>query len=172
MTKIWQRFRSYHPVIQAFLLMAPVALTTGISRLIMTRPKDKIVLNSYLIEEIEKPASVINFVVWEPVMEELIYRGPIWILMLLIVLIAKHFSNSKVYKYSTWSLLILALIISSVLWAIPHIYPLTFFLYGCVLGYIILRTRSVFSLLYTIIFHMTMNSIALISLCLGFNRSL
>jgi|GEM_PF-3994197 len=170
--KIWNRFRTYHPVAQAFFLMAPVASTALIGRLLLADAKDRAMLSYYLTDEIANENTVRSFVLWEPINEEVIYRGPVWLLMLVFGVIAKKFPSGRFCKYFSLPILIVIAAISSFLWALPHIYPLTFLLYGSVLCYIILRTRSVFSLIYTMIFHMAMNALALISIWSGFNRAL
>lgn len=103
-----------------------------------------------------------------PLQEELRYRGPAFLLMIFLVYSAgvwrRLTKRKSVLEYKLFrKISIIDLAIWPVLlfynyhWAIDHAIPASTFAFGIVIGWLMLRTRSIFSLVYCITLHAGIN---------------
>ena len=80
---IKERFRQLHPTMQTIILMVPITFTVFLHDLFMNQaPELRELLRSYYRYSIYEPKEVFYLVVSAPFSEELTYRGPAYLLLL------------------------------------------------------------------------------------------
>lgn len=174
----FQRFKEYHPIFQAFFYFSLLTIPSSAISLILNFK------NQYMLEAMrtflatENP--IITFykvVIKAPVIEEITYRGPAFLILLLCGLISmiyrfcgvkEVFLDRKLFLGITFTDIIVwpTILVADYFWAIQHPYPLTVFIGGIVFGWLLMKTRNIF---YTILFHSFINAIFLITIVLGSN---
>lgn len=162
---IKEQFRQYHPAFRVLILMLPVALTIYLHDFIFGQPTGlKELLRDYYQNSLYHPKEVINFVIWAPIWEELVYRGPAYLVLLFTLLLLKKYPERKFLKTGGHALFILIALIPSYFWAIQHHYPITIFCYGLLWIWLMFQTRSI---IYPIVFHSSMNAFAFLYIWFG-----
>jgi membrane protease YdiL (CAAX protease family) len=159
-------FREYHPAMKAMVFMLPITLTVLLHDLVMDQPPDlKTTLSSYYHDQLSSFSGVLDFVIIAPLKEELLYRGPAWILLLFVLLISKKFAKKKDFLVIGYIPVVVLLVLFTAYWAFKgHAYPITVFGYGLVWGWLMIYTRNI---IYPILFHAGSNAIASIGIWTG-----
>lgn len=160
-------FREYHPAVKALVFMLPVSLTVFIHQFFIEEPPDiKYLLKAYYLHGASNLKDAFHFVVEAPVVEELVYRGPAWIILLITLFLNKKFPN-KALKITGYALTIAVLTISTLFWASLHgHYPITVFGYGLVWGWLMIQTRNI---IYPMLFHSGSNALAMLFIYSGYH---
>lgn len=128
------------------------------------------VKSAYKLYDLNTIKGIFEFTVYEPVHEEINYRG----LVFLIILITGWLQNrncfigyKKYFKYAGYTLAWLVMIALDFFYANGHRYlPIAVLGFGFVWGYLTIRTRS---LLYPIAFHCACNGIACLGLIISYH---
>jgi len=165
---LWERIRKTPPLVQGLYLLLPVALTVLVhNTFLQQEQQDTQILNEFYREAFGSLKLVLTFTILDPIKEEVIYRGPAWVLLLAFVFLWKKFPDKHYLKIVGYTLVTATLLVALYFWVRPHQYPLTLFGYGLVLGWLLIRTRNIF---YPIILHICINSLALFGMMIGFHQ--
>lgn len=160
-------FREYHPAIKALVFMLPISLTVFVHQFFIEEPPDiRYLLKDYYKNGASNWEGIFQFVVKAPLVEELMFRGPAWLTLLLTLFLSKKFPH-KAVKITGYALTALVLVLPTLYWASRHgHYPITVFGYGLVWGWLMLKTRNI---LYPIIFHSASNAFAMLFIFSGYH---
>jgi len=166
-------------LVKAFLLMFLISLTFVIFYLAFgfdyqEAKKTSHVTKENLLEEIYLS------VVKAPIVEEILYRGPAYLLLIFILILSKilsrRYSRPSIFEQPLfWKITLTdiyvwpVVLIPNYFWTIAHSYPwpllLQIFTYGLIWGWLMIKTRNI---LYNILIHSACNALALIgSLIMG-----
>ncbi len=161
--KLKSQFRELHPALKGILLMGLASLTVlfylfsghGI------RSFSQEARFTYYLHGLDSPEGVTGMVIVAPFIEEIKYRGPVWLIMLLTSALAARFSKKQLIETAGFILATATLVGLTLFWALGHRFPITVFCYGLVWGYVLIATRSI---IYPILFHAGSNAIAVIGI--------
>ncbi|TSC83349.1 MAG: hypothetical protein G01um101419_32 [Parcubacteria group bacterium Gr01-1014_19] len=170
LNQIWTDLKKVHPVLKSILLF--ILLVTPISAIsLIWQIKDAELLEASKDMTLKSPfwPAVYHGSVKAPIIEELTFRGPAYVLLLTLLLISYLYSK-KTGKPSTlqmtvwpgWTVAELIvwpmLLLLNYFWAIDHPYPATVFAAGLVLGWLMLKTKNI---LYCIVLHAGVNFVVI-----------
>ncbi len=170
--KFLRPIREFHPAIAGILFMMPVALGVLIYLTFNNRfsgfPQN--LKSAYQIYDLNTAKGIFELVVYDPVHEEINYRGLVLLVVLATNWLRKQSWLSKhenFVKYAGYSLAIAAMIALNIFYGIGHkYYPIAVLGFGFVWGYLTIRTGS---LLYPIVFHCASNAIAVVGIIASYH---
>lgn len=162
-SKIWKDFSELHPALKGVLLMGLASLTIFIHFFLGREVQNlrQETRAAYYLHGLDSPEGVAGMVVLAPLIEELKYRGPVWLIVLLTAALAAKSPKKKLVEAAGLIAAVAALVGLALFWAPGHRFPLTVFCYGMVWGYVLISTRSI---IYPILFHAGSNAIAVIGI--------
>ncbi len=157
------RLSKLHPVLKGLLFTLLACVVFFIERWLF-KNMDSLRFEAhtaYRIYDLDTIQGVIELVIVDPIEEEFLYRGPVWLMALVIAYALKKYQNVwlKITAYLPCFLLLFSL---NYFWAFNHAYyPYTIFAFGLVWGTCVIITRK---LHYAIILHAGSNAFATIGL--------
>ncbi len=172
-----QIFQLFHPITKAFIGVSLVVITLSpISRIAgWSDPDLERAMDNYLSQE-DITIVIKDVVILAPIVEEVIYRGPAWAALMLLFILAgiartkgnplpwpeKTLFSLRKTEIKVWHAIIWPMIIfPTVAWALRHPDPVTIFAGGMVFGWLLVKTRSLSSV---ILLHMLWNTLCTISM--------
>ncbi len=176
LNKIWTDLKKVHPVLKSILLF--ILLVTPISAVsLIWQIKDTELLEASKDLTLKRPfwPTIYDGAIKVPITEEIIFRGPAYALLLVLLLISYLYSK-KTGKPSTlkktvwpgWTIAELIvwpmLLLLNYYWAIDHPYPAAVFAAGLVLGWLMLKTKNI---LYCIALHGGINFLVITASRMG-----
>src|SRR3989344_4609525 len=136
---IKKQLKECGPIKKGILLMGLASLTVFIYHATTDTPTDlqKTAGSAYIQFDLDTASGAFDLVVMAPLREEIKYRGPVWIIVLLTALLAwRFYQKERLIKVTGQVIAYLLLVYLTFVWASMHIfYPLTVFSYGLVYGY-------------------------------------
>lgn len=160
-----ERLRKLHPIPKGILFTALTSLIFFIEIWLVRNLAgwSEEATEAYKLHDLDKIAGFFRLIIVAPLEEEIKYRGPVWILAMVIHYALKGYTNIwlKVLAYLPCIVLLFGL---NYVWAFNHDrYPYTIFAFGIVWGGCVIVTRR---LHYSMLFHAASNAFAAIGLCL------
>lgn len=157
-----ERLRKLHPVIQGAICTALAGLTFFVEQWLVDNAADfkKEALSGFHRYEMDTFAGITDLVLRAPLEEEVLYRGPVWLIALLAALIFHKRAWNSAPRVAAYVICALVLLPLNYLWAFSHCYyPYTIFVFGLVWGGCAILTRR---LHYCILLHAGSNAIAVL----------
>src|SRR3990167_7261849 len=164
--EVWGGFRNKHPSFKAAVYMGIASLTVFIHLLLNREPLNitSSAKEAYQVYGLDSTASIVALALDDRIREEILYRRPVWIIVVITARLYRLFPDYKAIKWLGYGLSAVVLVVLASRWAPGRrFFPVPIFCYGLVWGYLVFATRN---LLYPIIFHAGSNSIALIGIML------
>lgn len=146
--------------------MIPVTLTIFLYKFLTPQSvEDSALLREYFLNEL-KNGHIFNLIVFAPIIEELTYRGPAYLVLLITIFTVAKFPDKKHLKITGDILYWLALLGFNYFWAAGHQYMITIFAYGLLMGWLMQKTKSI---LYPILFHIVNNTCSILAIYFSFS---
>ncbi|MDP2695904.1 MAG: CPBP family intramembrane metalloprotease [bacterium] len=175
----WIRFKREHPFWQALVITATLSVPLCTISLLfgLGNKLEALELRSWVQKE-DLWKVFYDVCVIAPIQEEITYRGPGYVALLLClgigaILKKRHKEGINEFQIPIWwkltltDLIVWPLIIApTIYWALLHPYPLPIFVGGIIWGWLMVKTRNI---AYNIALHSSVNAIALIGMNLSFN---
>jgi len=147
--------------------MIPVVLTIFVHKILMPQSaEESAMLRDYFLSELKNGRGIFNFMVFAPVTEELVFRGPAFLVLLITLFVAAEFPDKKRLMVAGGVLYWLVLLGFNYFWAADHQYPITVFAYGLLVGWLMQETKSI---LYPMLFHAVNNACSMLAIYFGFS---
>lgn len=177
---MWRKLKSFykkrHPALIAIYLTAIITPLTFLPDLFSETPVNgfgnsreemKEVLRSYFTDNLETFRGVYNFVILMPIKEELSFRGPAFLLLLVVLFYKEFLKIPAPLVLMGYAVIWFLLIALADKWANLHNHhTLTIFCCGLLWGWLMVKTKNIF---YPILFHAASNAIALLAIYVGYH---
>lgn len=168
---LYQRYQQYPSILKTVLLTAVLmAILVPICRYTGLKNAEIEKLHDAYFAETTPLALFKETIILTPIIEEVIFRGPAWLALLFLTGLIKVYKKYKKSEFwlekkisggiPIWHLFIWPLIIvPAIFWSMDHPYPLPLFIFGLILGWLLLKTGS---LIQVIAVHMMFNAFSVI----------
>ncbi len=159
-----ERLRRLHPIVKGIIFTLLAGITFFIEIWLVRNMRDfhREAIRAYAAYDLDRIGGVVNLVIQAPFQEELIYRGPVWLLAVLTGWAIRKHPGKKSVEYAAHALCALLLLPLNYVWAFSHCrYSYTIFAFGLVWGLCVILTRR---LHYSMILHAGSNACAVIGI--------